>query len=200
MNQENSKALHRAAMRHSQEAYMALERGDEPTAFRFYEQAFELEKQAANQYLLTFDQEPTRSVLFRSAANLAMKCGKYEAVQTMVHFGLAGKPPKEIVQELVAVYDLAQNALQQLPLPTTNQVTNAENHFWFKGILTVADARQHQITIVSDDQKVAKIKVPKELNGIVRNYWNEVVNVCLLKQGKLLTLVEVEQIFLQKSA
>ena len=48
MNPENSKELHRAAMRYSQEAYMAIENGDKEQAFSLYEQAFLLEKQAAH--------------------------------------------------------------------------------------------------------------------------------------------------------
>jgi hypothetical protein len=51
-----------------------------------------------------------------------------------------------------------------------------------------------------DDHKTAKIKMAKDFGEIVRNYWNEYVNAYILKQGKVLTLVEIDTIFMQKTA
>ena len=61
----------------AQDAYVSLSHGDEETAFHLYEDAFELEKQAAMSLLLDELKEPTRSVLFRSAASLAVKCKRF---------------------------------------------------------------------------------------------------------------------------
>jgi hypothetical protein len=44
------------------------------------------------------------------------------------------------------------------------------------------------------------VNVPKGLGQIVRDYWDENVSAYILKQGKILTLVEIDTIFMQKTA
>lgn len=100
----NIKQLHREAMAYAQEAIFAQENGQDNTAIAFYEKAFELEKQAALSFLYE-DKEPTRSVLFRSAATLAKKCGKYREAEKYVNYGLSGNPPDEIAEELRNLYE-----------------------------------------------------------------------------------------------
>ena len=64
-----------------QMAIVAQAKGEVEESLRFFELAFEAEKQAALSLLMSFDNEPTRSVTFRSAAALAMDCKKYEAAK-----------------------------------------------------------------------------------------------------------------------
>jgi hypothetical protein len=189
-----------AASLYIQEAIVAEHvQGDKQASLRFTELAFEAEKQAAFFLLSKFDNEPMRSLVFRSAASLALQCKRYLEAKKMVHQGLAGNPPDDIAAQLIAVYEMVEKEMRlaALAAPMNRKSTN---YFWFKGILTVADARQHQIRIVSDDNKIAKVHFPKDLGEIVRNYWNEYVNAYILKQGKVLTLVEIDKIFLQKTA
>jgi hypothetical protein len=201
----NLKEIHQTASTYMQMALVAQGRGNEPESLRLFELAFEAEKQAALSLWSDFENEPTRSILFRSAANLAMDCKKYSEAQKMIHLGLAGNPCKEIVDELTELYELAHQALilTEIPAASVRPVSKhpkSVHYFWLKGTLTVADARQHKITIVLDDNKTAKVNVPKDLGEIVRNYWNEYVNAYILKQGKILTLVEIDKIFMQKTA
>ncbi|MEO0044283.1 MAG: hypothetical protein RL329_3731 [Bacteroidota bacterium] len=205
MKPESSKELHRAAMRHAQEAYMAVVNGDTAAALPLYEQAFRLEQQAAHHFILALDHEPTRSVLFRSAANLAFKCQKYEEAQKMVHFGLAGNAPEAIAQELMDIYETVERAMRLAEMPAASiqpvaKKPKSTNYFWLKGILKTADAQKHKITILSEDNKSSTVNVPKDLGQIVRNYWDETVSAYILKQGKILTLVEIDTIFMQKTA
>ncbi|MEN9613613.1 MAG: hypothetical protein RLZZ628_4427 [Bacteroidota bacterium] len=171
---------------------------------RLSELAFEAEKCAALFLLDRFENEPMRSVTFRSAAALALDCKKYLEAKKMVYQGLAGNAPEDIAQELMDIYEMAERELRLAEIPAAAipvaKKPKATNYFWLKGTLTVADARQHQITIVLEDNKTAKVNVPKDLGEIVRNYWNEYVNAYILKQGKVLTLVEIDKIFLQKTA
>lgn len=44
--------------------------------------------------------EPTRSILFRSAASLAIECNELREAEKMIAFGLAGSPPDEIAEDL----------------------------------------------------------------------------------------------------
>jgi hypothetical protein len=54
------------------------------------------------------DYEPTRSVLFRSAATLALRCGELREAEKLASIGLSGHPPDEIADELREVWDRAQ--------------------------------------------------------------------------------------------
>jgi hypothetical protein len=100
-----------------QEGIVADAKGNTQEAIRFFEIAFEAEKQAALSLLTNFEKEPFRSVLFRSAASLAMNCKKYEEAKTMIYFGLAGNPPKGIVDELMEVYETVEREIRLAEIP-----------------------------------------------------------------------------------
>ena len=201
----NLKEIHQSASFYMQAAIVAQAQGDVQESLRLFELAFETEKQAALLLLGTFDNEPTRSILFRSAAVLALDCKKYEESKKMVYFGLAGNPPKDIAEELMEVYEQVHQEMKlaEIPAPalaTVPKNQKTEHYFWLQGILKTADAQKHKITIVSEDNKIASVTVPKGLGHIVRNYWDENVNAYILKQGKQLTLVEIDKTFMQKTA
>lgn len=63
------------------------------------------EKQSAMTLAYQFEAEPIRSILFRSAAWLAVKAKLFEQAERMAAFGLIGTPPTEIVEELRLVMD-----------------------------------------------------------------------------------------------
>jgi two-component SAPR family response regulator len=86
-NFNTANLLHIEAMRLAQEADDLLR------------DAFEKEKEAALLLEEHTDFEPTRSVLFRSAASLAVQCGKVNEAEELVRKALKGKPPTEIAEE-----------------------------------------------------------------------------------------------------
>ena len=47
--------------------------------------------------------EPTKSILFRSAASLALQCERYRDAAQLIYLGLCGDPPPKIKQELLAL-------------------------------------------------------------------------------------------------
>jgi hypothetical protein len=47
-----------------------------------------------------FNLEPTRSVLHRSAAALALECSELREAERLIGRALAGNPPEEIANEL----------------------------------------------------------------------------------------------------
>src|SRR5258708_5237963 len=93
-------ALHNKAMELAGRAFHADLHGDYPSAESLFREAFDLERQAA--LLLVDDQtaEPTRSILLRSAATLAVDCREFREAERLVAVGLAGNPPSEIGEEL----------------------------------------------------------------------------------------------------
>lgn len=96
----DTKKTHRLAMEQTDFALLAKMRGNEKAAEEHLFRAYELEAQAANTLVGNLDAEPTRSVLFRSAATLAHDCGLQEEAEKLIFKALAGDPPAEIAEEL----------------------------------------------------------------------------------------------------
>ncbi|MBC6433199.1 hypothetical protein FM036_21765 [Nostoc sp. HG1] len=92
--------LHKQAMDLAEAAFTAKLRGDLKQANQVSRQAFEKESQAAALIANQLDAEPTRSVLHRSAASLAIDCGEFQTAERLIAIALSGNPPQEIAQEL----------------------------------------------------------------------------------------------------
>ncbi len=63
-------------------------------------EALKFESDAAKTFAAKSDLEPTRSVLFRSAATLAVECHELRVAEQLISAALAGNPPSEIADEL----------------------------------------------------------------------------------------------------
>jgi hypothetical protein len=92
--------LHEQAMERADEAFAARRAGDHERAVELFRQAFEYEREAAE--LVADDPQAvvTRSVLYRSAATLALDCDELGEAEGLISIGLQGSPPAEIAQEL----------------------------------------------------------------------------------------------------
>jgi hypothetical protein len=94
------KDLHREAMRFVDEADSARRNGNVPVARERLRQAFDHERQAADLVAGDLSREPTRAVLHRSAASLALQCGALREAERLIAAALSGDPPDEIAEEL----------------------------------------------------------------------------------------------------
>jgi hypothetical protein len=103
--------LHSKAMEMANSAFMARVQGELEKVRQLSKTALEYERQAAMLLLNDYETEPTRSVLFRSAASLALNGENYREAERMIAFGLSGQPPVEILEEL-------RELLYQLPRPS----------------------------------------------------------------------------------
>jgi len=92
-------ALHSQAMDAAGRAFHADIHGDYAMAETLFREAFELERRAATALVYT-QIEPTRSVLLRSAASLALDCHDSREAERLIAIGLAGNPPAPIADEL----------------------------------------------------------------------------------------------------
>ncbi len=99
-----AKTLHKQAMAKANEAFVAQKAGNFPLYLKLTKAAFLKEKEAAWKLFEKFDAEPTRSVLFRSAAQLAFNCGKMRESEQLISAALVGNPPSEILHELRLLY------------------------------------------------------------------------------------------------
>lgn len=97
--------LHRQAMHLAQEALVRRESGDLAAARQFAAQALPIEIQAAELIDKAIESEPTRSILFQSAASLAFQAGDYPTAQRLVAEGLSGFPPPKVEQELKELFE-----------------------------------------------------------------------------------------------
>ena len=65
-----------------------------------YTEAFEKEREAALLADFMQNPEPGLSILYRSAASLAMQCGHYREAEQLIAKALSGNPTNEIAREL----------------------------------------------------------------------------------------------------
>ncbi len=93
-------SLHEQAMNLAEEVYLAQRKKDTETAKKWAKESFELEKKAAMLLVNDYELEPTRSVLFKGAACLAINAKLYREAEQMIGFALSGNPPIEINEEL----------------------------------------------------------------------------------------------------
>ncbi len=82
------------------QAVLARQQGDAEAVINHSRAAFDKERAAADLVANQLDLEPTRSVLHRSAAILAIECHQLRDAERLIGRALAGNPPDDIVDEL----------------------------------------------------------------------------------------------------
>lgn len=92
--------LHQKAMEVADQAAASQLAGAMDDYKRLTVEALKLETEAAKTFAAESDLEPTRSVLFRSAAALAVECQELRIAEQLISAALAGNPPSEIADEL----------------------------------------------------------------------------------------------------
>ncbi len=97
---QDVETLHREAMELVDQAVLARQRGDAEAAIALSKAAFNKERAAADLVANQFDLEPTRSVLHRSAAVLAIECNQLRDAERLIGRALSGNPPDDIADEL----------------------------------------------------------------------------------------------------
>jgi hypothetical protein len=97
---QNLEALHHQAMEWVDRAVLAKQQGNTVLELECLTSAFEQERSAADLVADRLDLEPTRSVLHRSAAALAVECAQLREAERLIGRALAGNPPSDIADEL----------------------------------------------------------------------------------------------------
>jgi tetratricopeptide (TPR) repeat protein len=169
--------LHSKAMIIAEAAFVAKRKGSHDEALRLSEEAFSYEHDAALLLLDQFEIEPTRSVLFRSAACLALDSGNYAEAEKMIAYGLEGNPPAEVKDELqdllldlrpVRSKPVAQG---KAPMPKANslKVKNLSDQHKHKKQLRSFNARKklRVYKITSDEPRDYRLTVrePTDFEG-----------------------------------
>jgi hypothetical protein len=89
----------------AEEAFQLQREGQDSQAKRLFLEALSLEREAALLLPVSEAAEPSRSILFRSAASLAYNAEEYETAEQLIAHGLSGFPPPEIKEELKDLYE-----------------------------------------------------------------------------------------------
>lgn len=148
----NLRELHREALSKFKLANIEKNNGNRGLYKQLLQEAFTLEKQAAEILVDKKDVEPTRSVLFRSAANLALLCKDYDEAKRLAEIGLDGSPFTELRNELEAII--------QQTLPTYSTAVDAYQPYNFEQDLTKSEEEYSYLTSLR--KKAVQIKVEEE--------------------------------------
>lgn len=105
---DDIQSLHKEAMDLAEEAFIAKKQGNKEKAWELFERAFDKEKKAALTQQENYNLEPTRSVLLRSAASLALQIERFYEAERLISRAFIGNPPEEIANELRELWDQAQ--------------------------------------------------------------------------------------------
>ena len=122
-----ARELHHAAMNKLREAESAHEKGKTELYIVLLNEACEIETQAAYSLRDKLQAEPTRSVLFRSAAALALRCQDFKRVEQLVLTALIGNVPYEIKSELLDVFGSALSGNSET-IPVLAQIYGGQEY------------------------------------------------------------------------
>lgn len=92
--------LHNRAMELAQRALVERETGNHPEATGLAGEALSFELEAATLLQKSPAAEPTRSIIYQSAASLAQQAGDLPQAQRLIAEALSGYPPPRVEQEL----------------------------------------------------------------------------------------------------
>lgn len=95
-----SRKLHDKAMGYHDKAMVAKRSGNQRIYKALLRKAYRMEKRAAMKLLHALSVEPSRSILFKSAACLATECERYRDADSLICYGLHGNPPEDVANEL----------------------------------------------------------------------------------------------------
>lgn len=186
--------LHNQAMALAQRAFLAREAEHGADAARLASEALAFEREAAGRLDKTPTSEPTRSILYRSAATLARQAGDLAQAQRLVAEGLAGYPPPRVEQELK---DLLEEigAASYVAIPDGPDETVSSSEVTFRGVLDEATVRRSdEIGFTTTENQQITVLVHEGVDDLVRSYFNRPVEVRVRYQGSERELVSVTPI------
>lgn len=94
------KELHTKSMEVADLAFLSKLKGETNSALNHFKEAFDLEQTAIRQLIEKNIGEPTRSILLKSGASLALNSGLLREAEKLIALALSGEPPSDIAEEL----------------------------------------------------------------------------------------------------
>jgi len=159
--------IHREAMELARKANEALFIGQKDSFLKYSNESLVLEKEAAFELISDFKSEPTRSVLFRSAATLAYNIGNYQEAKKLIHIALSGDPYAEIIEEL----DVLMENIKEAILAKTTVEEATENTY-----LNLLREKAINLRIEPKEKKYSKAIVLSHIIDFLKNVQNSYQN------------------------
>ena len=191
--------LHTKAMDLAEFAFVAKLRGNLGKSDQLSRQAFEYEAQAARLVPDEPSSEPTRSVLYSSAAWLALDCEELREAERLVAAGLAGHPPEDIAEELRELFEKV-NSLRRLSADGSrlDEYSDTERKMaTITGRLLYANAISNEkktIGLVDENGESHNIRVPEGMmKDIVSPLWEKIVTVTASYNGREIQLENIRR-------
>lgn len=172
------RSIHRQAMLLVREANEELQKMQVEAFVDISKKAFNLERDAARALLSNWDAEPTRSVLFRSAATLAFNIGEFDEAKKLVYQGLAGKPHSELAVELNYLLERINEAVEQ----SYSQKMVAENAY-----VELLRDKAVNVKLEPKDPKYNKAIVLDYIIDFLKNIQNSYANYSVANFRKTFT-------------
>ncbi|MCC6242604.1 MAG: RNA polymerase sigma factor [Gemmatimonadaceae bacterium] len=113
--------LHREAMALADRAMIARLQKRESAAVALFRHASEREALAA-QCFADAKIEPTRSILYRSAASLSLDCGDHATARQLIESARLGMPPAEVEEELSVLLNMVENVEMSIVMRNQSSV------------------------------------------------------------------------------
>ena len=185
--------LHSKAMDVAESAFMQKMRGNLLQARDLFVEAFELERDAAMQLEKDLESEPTRSILFRSAASLAMNAGDFHSAEKMIAMGLAGDPPEDIAEELRNL--ILELYLARKPEPAVSNPPAVP--VVLTGRLGYADESRNRVRLIDERGKKTPyiLEINRDFTETVQRFWGKHVKVTGLswKDSRRIQVEDIEK-------
>lgn len=183
--------LHQEAMQLAQQAQVAKREGRREEAQGLLQRAFAIEKSVAMAYVDRIQAEPTRAVLFRSAAVLAKELKVPREAELLIAHGLAGNPPETIAQELRKIFQEIHQLKprhKKVKAPATAPATSAVRQI--RGVLSMVDGAKHKIRIDAETDPY-KLEVPANLFKQAKDLFENQVQATIMSKGKKNLLLSI---------
>ncbi len=170
--------LHNQAMALAQLGLVARQQDDVEQAENLARQAYHYEVQAANLIPNEPSAEPTRAILYRSAASLAYQSREFALAQQLIKQGLSGCPPPAIAQEL-----------KELAV----QISEQQKAIKIEGILDYAESRQQNIIgVTTPDNQAYYVLVKEGIDDLVRLHFRQWITVVGQYDGQYIYPTKVQ--------
>jgi len=156
---------HNDAIRYAQLAMIALHKGEKNEHQRLVQRAMILETQAADLVPDEKSSEPTRSILYRSAASFAYQAGDYQEAERLVFKGLAGYPSPQVKQQLLEIQQMIHEARRHQPLADDDISILAQP---FVTAIYENGALHPTVTLPLQERQKVEIQIFPVLEGVPR--------------------------------
>ena len=171
--------LHEKAMDLAELAFVAKLNHNPTEAETLFRQTWEFETQAARLVPDNADSEPTRSILYRSAATLACDCREYREAERLIAIGLSGNPPDWVAEQLRELYEQVRGHFKR----STEEPRQTETITGQLKTIGIVDEHGHQQNIIVPADRIAEI---------IKPLWGEMVTVTTVQQGNERLLANIQ--------